>query len=63
MLWSGPPCYLFGPDGKLIMWAITGEGGELDQKLRKASKEQSITLEEALETFKPDNQENDHGLH
>lgn len=46
---SGPPCYVFDRDGRLMAWASeTGEGGPLDPFKAAAHEAAPISLDEAL---------------
>lgn len=46
---SGPPCYVFGRDGRLTAWTPeTGEGGPLDHFKTEAHEAGPISLDEAL---------------
>lgn len=47
---SGPSCYVFDDNGKLVDWqAETGDGGPVEKFLLSSVKQMELTLDEALE--------------
>lgn len=46
---SGPSCYLFDADGKLLDWQLeTGDGGRVEKFLQSSTKVRELTVEEAV---------------
>lgn len=47
---SGPSCYVFNDNGKLVDWqSETGDGGPVEEFLRFSVRQKELTVDEALE--------------